>query len=187
MTTLQRLVPTLTDLAHVLDRIDADDDGRPTPCAEYSVADLRGHVVQWLTAFTVGLEDLHGHCPTDEVGVEDRGGDQVRALADRIAALSDDALPEQVFIGEDGLPLSIALPMIHGEYIVHGWDLAVATEQQWEPDPEVCADLADFFAGALPDEASRAGMFGPAVDVADDAPPLDRLLAQTGRDPKWRS
>ena len=29
------------------------------------------------------------------------------------------------------------------------------------------------------------GLFGPVVPVPDDAPPFDRLLGQTGRDPAW--
>jgi hypothetical protein len=29
-------------------------------------------------------------------------------------------------------------------------------------------------------------LFGPIVEVPDDAPALDRLLGLTGRDPSWR-
>ena len=34
---------------------------------------------------------------------------------------------------------------------------------------------------------ARAGLYGPAVPVPDDAPVLDRLLGATGRDPAWRA
>ncbi|WP_286013815.1 MULTISPECIES: hypothetical protein [Nocardia] len=30
-----------------------------------------------------------------------------------------------------------------------------------------------------------AGLYAPAVPVAEDAPLLDRVLARTGRDPAW--
>ena len=32
----------------------------------------------------------------------------------------------------------------------------------------------------------QMGAFGPAVDVAPDAPLLDRVVAVAGRDPSWR-
>lgn len=31
------------------------------------------------------------------------------------------------------------------------------------------------------------GLFGPAVPVADDGAPLDRIVALSGRDPGWGS
>jgi hypothetical protein len=34
-------------------------------------------------------------------------------------------------------------------------------------------------------EAARLPAFGAVVSEADDAPPLDRLVALTGRDPGW--
>jgi hypothetical protein len=34
-------------------------------------------------------------------------------------------------------------------------------------------------------EAAREGLFGPLVNVPDDAPLLDRVLGLTGRDPNW--
>jgi hypothetical protein len=37
-----------------------------------------------------------------------------------------------------------------------------------------------------PDEPeARAGLFGPRIPIADDAPLLDRTLAYAGRDPQW--
>ena len=34
-------------------------------------------------------------------------------------------------------------------------------------------------------EANRAPAFGPALTPPDDASPVDRLIALTGRDPEW--
>jgi uncharacterized protein (TIGR03086 family) len=70
------------------------------------------------------------------------------------------------------------------ELVVHGWDLAVATRQAYEaPDAEV--EAAAQFVASFP--APRNGaLFGPVVEVTDDASPFDRLLGQTGRDPAWR-
>jgi len=71
------------------------------------------------------------------------------------------------------------------EVTVHGWDLAVATGQQYRPDPaavEACLEMV----GDRSDPANEPeGLFGPVVPVPDDAPLFDRLLGRTGRDPGW--
>jgi uncharacterized protein (TIGR03086 family) len=70
------------------------------------------------------------------------------------------------------------------ELVVHGWDIAVATAQPYDPSTqEIEASMA--FVASF--DAPRDGaLFGPIVSVADDAPQLDRLLGLTGRDPSWQ-
>ena len=64
---------------------------------------------------------------------------------------------------------------------MHGWDIAVSTGQRYEPTvPEV--DAAMSFVASF-DAPQDGNLFGPVVPVADDAPPLDRLIGLTGRDP----
>jgi uncharacterized protein (TIGR03086 family) len=69
---------------------------------------------------------------------------------------------------------------------VHGWDLAVATGQQYAADPaslQLCTD----FASAFPtDPEQRGDAFGPVIEMPEGAPALDRLLGLMGRDPAWR-
>ena len=70
---------------------------------------------------------------------------------------------------------------------MHGWDLAVATGQPYEVDPVVaqaCLEFGEGFAAGAPE--ARDQMYGPVVPVPDDAPVVDRLLGQTGRDPAWK-
>lgn len=178
-----QLSPVLSDLAGVLDGIGADQLSQPTPCSEYDVTALRAHTLQWLTSFTEGLSDPAGNCPIEEVDVVGSGGDQVRSLAERMRA-TEGAEPEQLVIGGDGLPTSMGLSMILGEYLVHGWDLAVATGQTWQPDSAACADAAAFMGEMLSPEM-RGQSFASAVEVPADAPALDQLVAITGRDPQW--
>jgi len=68
---------------------------------------------------------------------------------------------------------------------VHGWDLARATGQPYDPgDASVLASLGFASSFEVPPEAGP-GPFGPPVPVPDSAPPLDRLAGATGRDPGW--
>jgi len=73
------------------------------------------------------------------------------------------------------------------EVVVHSWDLARATDQSYDPDPQWLDALAPFLNHmADPGMAvAREGLFGPVVAVPDDAPQLDRVLGLTGRDRSW--
>lgn len=69
------------------------------------------------------------------------------------------------------------------EFAVHGWDLARATGQSTDLDPEVAQRGLDFMSAALtPDR--RGAAFGPAVKLPEAAPVYDRLVAFAGRDPR---
>ncbi|HHX84195.1 MAG TPA: TIGR03086 family protein [Actinomycetales bacterium] len=184
MTTHDQLVPVLRSLSRLVGTIAPDDSG-PTPCTEFTVSELRGHVVRWMSAFAAGLEDPDGVCPTDDVAVAGDGAAQVAALADRIdAALASP--PESLSIDGAAMPTAMALPMILAEYLVHGWDLAVSTGGRWDPDPAAVEASIVFMDSMLgPDYQGEGKDFGPRVAVAHDAPALDRLVGLTGRDPGW--
>ena len=83
------------------------------------------------------------------------------------------------------LPADVAALVAVNEVVVHGWDLARATGQPYEPDADsvqACLDFATSF--EVPADAGE-GPFGPPVDVPSDAPVLDRLAGATGRRPDW--
>jgi uncharacterized protein (TIGR03086 family) len=69
------------------------------------------------------------------------------------------------------------------ELAVHSWDLARATGQSTDLDPEVAQRGLDFMSAALTPE-NRGAAFGPAVTLPDDAPVFERLVAFAGRDPR---
>lgn len=180
-----RIPSVLRDLADVLEGIGAESETDPTPCSQFTVTDLRNHVVQWITAFAEGLDDPGGQCPTDTVDVEGDGSDQVRVHAARIDA-SLSSPPPMLYIGPDGMPTEMALGMILAEYIVHGWDLAVSTGQTWTPNDDDVDAALDFMSSALTPDAQGPGKdFASRVPVAETAPTLDQLLGVTGRNPQW--
>ncbi len=74
------------------------------------------------------------------------------------------------------------------ELVLHGWDLASATGQPFEPDP-ASTEAVFGFTSAMSEpgqEASREGLYGPVVDVPADAPMFRRALGLSGRNPNWR-
>lgn len=186
--------PVLDDLARVVGGVRPGQLGRPTPCAEYDVAALRDHVLGWLQFMTAAMADPRRETQRlDPVAY--RAADDRRDLAGVVvecagrfeAALAGGALGGEVVMSQARMAGPAVAGMFLGEYLVHGWDLAAATGQEWAP-PEVSAQAGlDFFAGMVAPEyrGGPDGYFAAEVPVPDDAPALARLIGFAGRDPGW--
>jgi uncharacterized protein (TIGR03086 family) len=177
----------LTDLAALLEDVDADRWHAPTPCTAFDVAALGDHVVGWSTTFAMGYADPQGRAAAGPTAVTGDRADAVRAAAKTLdAALADGADRRPLLLGDAAMPGEMALSMILWEYQVHGWDLAVALGRPWSPDEEgLAASLAFAPMMLTPDYQGEGKPFAPRVPVPDDAPALDRLVAVSGRDPRW--
>ena len=81
------------------------------------------------------------------------------------------------------MPGPEAAAVTMNEVVVHGWDLATATGQQFEVDDasvQICIWFAEPF--STPETAEfRGDAFGAVIPVPDAAPALDRLLGMMGR------
>jgi hypothetical protein len=74
--------------------------------------------------------------------------------------------------------------MVLGEFVLHGWDLARAVSMPITFGDEVLRLLYDEVARSA-DLGRSMGVYGPEVSVAGDAPRFARVLALSGRDPRW--
>lgn len=188
-TTADLLRDVLTELARAVGGVDPSQLAGETPCTEFDVTQLRQHAVGWLTLFADGFADPAGQAAADIEGYQvpaDAEG-AVHAAADRLdRALRAGAAERPLRLGENAMPGDMALDMILWEYQVHGWDLARATGQPWVPPPAAALQSLAFAPAMLtPDYQGQGKAFAPRVDVPADAPPLDRLLGLSGRDPRW--
>jgi uncharacterized protein (TIGR03086 family) len=189
MTTTPDLAPQTAEVARVVAGVRDDQLTDPTPCAGTSVAALLDHLDGLTVAFRMAAEKtpLAGgpsadadHLPADW---RTRLPQQLDGLA---AAWQQPAAWEGTAeAGGVQMPAPVAAVVALNEVTVHGWDLAVATGQQYRPDPaavQACLEMV----GDRSDPANDPeGLFGPVVPVPADAPVFDRLLGQTGRDPGW--
>jgi uncharacterized protein (TIGR03086 family) len=165
----------------------AGDD--PTPCTQWSVSRLTRHMVGWVQAFESIVATggpLTGD--PDEVEVTDAAA-QYRAAADRLVTAwrSGDG-PDGAYrvMGESPVPGTFLYPMMLGEFVGHGWDLAKATGQPLDwPDAAATRALESMRAMVQPGMRGPDKFMGEEVAVPDDAPPLDKLVAFSGRDPGW--
>ena len=188
--TVPDLEPAARALVKLLDGVPGSALDAPTPCADTSVAGLLDH----LMGLSEGLRAAAAKEP-------DRGAPQASAAAldpgwrpvlpERLDALvtawRDPAAAEgTTSAGGVEMPASEIAVVTLDELVLHGWDLAQATGQPYEPDPaDVTAILG--FVESFGSAEGTPGLFGPAVPVPDDAPPFDRALGLSGRDPRWRA
>ena len=160
----------------------------PTPCTEFDVRTLANHLLGTVEAMRrIGAgEDLD---PDDPWGT---GGNHMREgwrddLTARLSGFADAWDSPDAFEGEamgGTMPKQMIGAMAFAEVVLHGWDLARGTGQEVSYDDGVVAAALDVM-GQIGEMGRSQGAFGALVDVPADAPPLDRVLAQAGRDPRW--
>ncbi|WP_028642836.1 TIGR03086 family metal-binding protein [Nocardioides sp. URHA0020] len=185
--------PATHAVAAVLGGIRDDQLGRPTPCPGLTLADLLDHLSGLSLAFTLAAtkEPVPGGGQASAEGsrLPPSWRSEIPTALDRLAAAWSDptAYDGLTMAGPVEMPAEIAALVALDEVVVHGWDLARATDQPYGPDDAVvlaCLGFASSF--EVPPDAG-AGPFGPPVPVPDSASPLDRLMGATGRDPGWTS
>ncbi|MFF4182983.1 TIGR03086 family metal-binding protein [Streptomyces sp. NPDC001691] len=181
------------ELTRLLANIRDDQLKGPTPCPEYTLRDLLAHIAGLSVAFQdaarKNLGPTTGTAPSSTRPPElpaDWRGSLPLALAAMAAAWRDPAAwAGTTQAGGLTLPASVAGCVALDELVVHAWDVARATGQAYRPAPADLEVSYAFLAPSKDDPASRGDAFGPAVDVPADAPPLDRLIGMSGRDPGW--
>jgi len=159
------------------DQLDA-----PTPCPEWDLRTLVGHLL--------GVVANMGHGARNEP-VEDRGdasleadlAGQFRPVADAtLAAWSGRRADEMVDVGGGPMPVPIALTINLLDTTVHAWDVARASGQDAAVPEDLAATVLTVAEGFVTDEI-RPGRFGPPIVLEGDASPSDRLVAFLGRQP----
>ncbi|GAA2995599.1 TIGR03086 family metal-binding protein [Actinokineospora diospyrosa] len=175
----------------VAETVTPEQFDRPTPCPEWTVRDLVNHLTLWSG---IVAERVARRLPAPDDGSEDQGADRADQWPGRFvdgakrAALAWDqpgALEGETSMLGGPQPAKYFHDMLLGELVLHGWDLAAATGQPFDVDPELAAYARDGAAG-IAEQAREYQVFGPEVAVPADAPLLDQALAVSGRDPGWR-
>ncbi|WP_426245304.1 TIGR03086 family metal-binding protein [Nocardioides sp. LHG3406-4] len=179
--TAQRFHDRASRFAEIVDSADAQWDS-PTPCEGWTVRDVVSHAI--------GTERDFFETRALDLGPAPDGTDPAkawRAHADAVVdVLTRDGVAETAYDGYFG-PTTVADTMadFYGwDLVIHGWDIARATGQEWSIGEDEIARLhatADGWGDALHSE----GVCGPEVRIGDDASAQDRLLARLGRDPGW--
>ncbi len=168
-----------------------DQLGDATPCPAYTVADLLDHIGGLSVAFTEaalkdarpGQHEASGDGSRLEPGWRDRICDALTRLAE--SWRTPGAFDGMTQAGPVELPADVAAQVALNEVVVHGWDLARATDQAYDPGSDAVAACLAFATSFEAPTDEDQGPFGPPVDVPADAPALDRLAGAAGRRPDW--
>jgi uncharacterized protein (TIGR03086 family) len=185
-----QLLPRACDsTATVLAAMQPADLDRPTPCASWSVRDVINHI-HGSAAFYAELAETGAVADGDEDPDFATGNftDTFRRRASRlVAAFSVPGAMDKIMkMPMAELPGSVCVWMAAGDIFTHGWDLAKATGQPTDLDPELAGALLARIMQMLPDSMrgpEGRAPFGPSVGVAASAPTADRLAAFQGRRP----
>ncbi|NLU73083.1 TIGR03086 family protein [Streptomyces sp. HNM0575] len=184
------LGPQAREVKALLDGVREDQLTAPTPCESYAVRELLGHLLDLSRAFTdAARKDLGGgtdHAPSESLPqLPEDWRSRLPVQLDELAAAwgSEPAWEGQTRAGGVDLPAALAGVVAVNEVLLHGWDLARATGQDYRGDPGALEASVGMLSQAEPEQ--RGSMFGPAVEVGAGAPLLERAVALAGRRPDW--
>ncbi len=176
----------------VLTQVQPGQLDAPTPCASWDVRTLISHVTgsaRWW-AGTVAVTGA-GADAVDPAEADYVAGDYAAAYAQSsqiaLAAFgADGVLDRTVRLPFGEFPGAVVLGMAATEQFTHGWDLARATGQPTDLDPELAAELLGQARLVITDAyrgPDGEALFGPARTAPAGASPADQLAAFLGRRP----
>ncbi len=165
----------------------------PTPCEDMPVRLMLAHLYGLSIAFRDAARKIDGpttRTPPDPgaLVLPENWLELIPARFEDLAAAWNEpgAWTGTTTAGGMTMPAEEAGFVALDEVVLHGWDLAVATGQDYEVEP-TALDAVEAFCLAIPDDPeARSGLFGPRVAVPEDAGQLARVLGLAGRDPRWR-
>lgn len=173
----------------ILANVTPHDYGRPSPCASWDVRAVANHIAEGANWFALCVNAGAAPDPDPTHGVDYAAGDLMAAydqgVEATLAAFGAPGAQEKLIklpFGE--LPGAMFMGIATNDVFTHGWDLAKATGQPTDLDPEIAAQLMPIVQGFVGDGLrgpDGVAPFGPAVEAPPSASAADTLAAFLGR------
>lgn len=166
----------------IVDGIGDDQYGLSSPCAGWTVRSVLNHIVVGnLTVAAITAGKRHPDRAVDRLGRDPRAA-FAKSITDTRAVLSEPDLFERTVttpVGE--APGVLLVHMRVAELVVHGWDLATATGQSTDIDPDLAEHVMANWKARLGDKPRTLVPFEDPQPVPADASAADRLAGYLGR------
>ncbi len=177
---LSQILPTLTEL---VDRIEPNQLDAPTPCTAFAVQDVLDHMIVLGGTFAYGFRGEEA--PQIEAPVRDGHVPSARfrkTMDDLLDAVRSPGAMERTVASPMGaMPGETFARLVAFDGLVHGWDLATATGQEYPVDDDVVAEVDAFARAAITDELRDGDTFKAPTTPPEGASRLEQLVAFSGR------
>lgn len=165
--------------------ISADHFSSPTPCEEWDVRGLLNHLVAgnwWAAELGRGktIEEVGTRLDGDVLGDDPLDAYDRSAEAAAATFEAPGALEAPCAVSYGPVPGSVYAGHRFIDVLIHGWDLAVATNQNATLDP-VLVDACWAVIEPQAELIRGSGAFGKGVEAPAGADAQTRLLAELGR------
>jgi uncharacterized protein (TIGR03086 family) len=169
----------------IVDGIRADQLSARTPDGDWDVRTLLNHVVAgnlWAAELGAGrtIEEVGDRLDGDVLGEDPAAAYAASAKVAADVFEAPGALDAPCAVSYGPVPGSVYAGHRFLDVLIHGWDLATATDQ----DATLPRDLVQGCLEVVEPQLAMlqaSGAFGPAVETAPDADPQTRLLGMLGR------
>src|SRR5215469_3533092 len=169
----------------IVDGVAADGWHAATPCADWDARGLVNHLVAgnlWAAELAAGgtIQGVGSRLDGDLLGDNPAAAYAASAAAAAAVFGRPGALDAPCAVSYGPVPGSVYAGHRLLDVLVHGWDLAVATGQDYPLDPGLMEACRQIIEPQL-DAFRSAGAFGPQAAVPAGASEQTRFLALLGR------
>ena len=175
------IIPMLKQVAH---GIRPDQLGGATPCASFTVTGVLEHMAGLASAYAPAFSGVAHTTDTETSASNDTelgARFQVAMDALLIAVQSPGALQRTIDSPFGPMPGATFARLVAFDGLIHGWDLATSTQQDWTPPEDVVTEVDGFARQALVPEMRDGDTFAAQTQAPAGASRLLQLVAFSGR------
>ena len=185
-----QMAAAAAETARVVDGAQGAALDTATPCPDWDLRTLLNHTILW-TSYSAERR-AHGESVAEELMSKDFTAEPGYAQAYQAqidkavdAWSKPEAWTDDRNVMGNATPAADIAAMLIMETVLHGWDVAKATGQDYRCDDDL-AHAVLHTVEAQGDMFRQYEGFAAVVPIPDDAPVFDRALGLSGRDPNWK-